>query len=423
MGNNIAAFADTIKEIVGGFTNKQMIAIGVVLGVALVLGFMIGALSLYSAGVRKGRGQKKLSARMLKQMQEEMRQESERALAEVEGRNQELLAEREADAETLRETMGLIQHLEQTNREAEQNVRDVEEQMRQLREEGLAIPRKTNIESTTRDEILAFAAGVQGEVPVSIYERGGETLPVSCRAGICTFMLVYERNGLVKVSLRLHKKTAADLKKKYKLFAKAAYPKGGDWYRWILTSEVKTLADVEIAIRMAYKYVYRLNYDAETGEPDVEYVNKEEAKINEEILKYKDLPDRDFIVASGEAPSAAFSLYGKKEMASFAMSLAPKYPVTVSETDSETTPSTCKVVDKSFLLAYEKDGVSKMIFRVSEEEFAAIKKKHPRADVSAFPSSTLYKWYVTVIDETFHSNEDIEEIIKTSCAHVYSLYN
>jgi len=423
MRNSIAAFADTIKEIVGGFTAKQMIAIAVVLGIALVLGFMIGALALYATGVRKGRGQKKLSARMLKQMEAELRQESDRALAEADKRNQELLAEREADAAALQETMGLIEHLEKTNREAEQNVREVEEQMRRMLEDGSAIPRKSKLESLTRDEILAFANGVEGNVPVSIYERGGETLPVSCRAGICTFMLVYVRNGLVKIVLRLHKKTAADLKKKYKLFDKAAYPKGGDWYKWILTSEVKTLADVEIAIRMSYKYVYRLNYDAETGEADAAYVNGEEAKINEEILRYKDLPDRDFIVASGESESAAFSLYGKKGMADFVKSLAPEYPVTVTETESDTAPSTCKVVDKSFLLAYEKDGVAKMIFRVSEEEFDAIKKKHPRAEISAFPSSTLYKWYVTVIDESFHSNGDIEEIIKAACAHVYSLYN
>ena len=422
MRNSFAASVASIKEIVGGFTDKQMIAIGVALAVTLVLGFMIGALALYAVGVRRGRAQKKISARKIKQMQAEMRKESELALAEAEGRNQALLAEREADAATLRETMGLIEHLEQTNREAEQSVREVEEQMRQLREEGALIPRKSNIEALTREEVLAFAAGLEGEVPVSIYERGSEDLPVSCRAGICTFMLVYERNGVVKIVLRLHKKTASDLKKKYKLFAKAAFPKGGDWYKWILTSEIKTLADVEIAIRMSYKYVYRLNYDAESGEVDAAYVNGEEAKINEEVLRYKDLPDRDFIVASGGS-GAAFSLYGKKEMAAFVMSLAAEYPVTVSETESDTAPSTCKVVDKSFLLAYEKDGVAKMIFRVSEEEFDAIKRKHPRAEVSAFPSSTLYKWYVTVIDETFHTNEDIEEIIKTSCAHVYSLYN
>ncbi|MBQ9370383.1 MAG: hypothetical protein IJU10_04835 [Clostridia bacterium] len=422
MRNNIAAFADTIKEIVGGFTVKQMIAIGIVLGLALVLGFMIGALALYAAGVRKGRGQKKISARMLKQMQAEMREESDRALAEADRINQELLAERETNAAALQETMGLIEHLEQTNRAAEQNVREVEEEMRRLKEEGLAIPRKEKIEALTRDEILAFASGVEGQAPVSIYERGGD-LPTGCRAGISTFMLVYERNGLVKIVLRLHKKTAADLKKRYKLFDKAAYPKSGDWYKWILTSEVKTLADVEIAIRMSYKYVYRLNYDAETGEVDAEYVNGEEAKINDEVLRYKDLPDRDFIVASGESESAAFSLYGKKGMADFVKSLASEYPVTVSETDSDTAPTTCKVVDKTFLLAYEKDGVSKMIFRVSEEEFDAIKKKHPRAEISSFPSSTLYNWYVTVIDESFRSNDDIEEIIKAACAHVYSLYN
>ena len=422
MGNNIAALADTIKEIVGGFTGKQMIAIGVVLAIALVLGFMIGALALYAAGVRRGRGQKKMSARAIKQMQAELRRESELAIAEADRRNKELQAERDAGEAALQETKGLIEILEKSNREAEQNVREVEEQMRLLREEGSVYPRKSNIEALTKEEILSFAAGVEGEVPVSIYERGGETLPVSCRAWICTFMLVYERNGLVKIVLRLHKKTASDLKKKYKLFTKAVYPKGGDWYKWILTSEVRTLADVEIAIRMAYKNVYRLNYDAETGEADAEYVNREEAKINDEILKYRALPDRDFIVASGEPSSAAYSLYGKKEMAAYARSLAPEYPVTVSETENENSPSTCKIFDKSFLLAYEKDGVSKMIFRVSEEEFSAIKVKHPRADVSAFPSSTLYKWYVAVIDESFRSDEDIEEIIKAACVHVWSLY-
>jgi len=414
MESSFAAFADTVKEIFGGFSGAQMIAIGIVLLIVLVLGFMIGALSLYAAGVKKGRGQKKLSARTLK----ELRKENEMALAEADKKTQALLAEREADAAALKETKERLEQVEASKLEAE-------EQMRQMMEkgEGSSFPRKTSINALTKGEVLAFANGLEEYIPANVYERGGDNLPDSCRVGICTFMLVYERKDMVKIVLRLHKKTAADLKKKFKLFTKAVYPKGGDWYKWILSSEVTSTAVVEAAIRMAYKYTYLTNYGEGSGELDVDYVNMEEAKINEDILRYKDLPDRDFVVASdATSTGAAYSLYGKKEMVAYALSLANEYPVTAAETESETTPSTCKVVDKSFLLAYEKDGVAKIIFRVSEEEFEEIRKKHPKAEISTFPNTTLYHWYVTLIDESFRSNADIEEIIKSACAHVYSLY-
>ncbi|MBP5405250.1 MAG: hypothetical protein J6Y74_04825 [Clostridia bacterium] len=428
MANSYAAFADTMKDIVGGFGGKQMIAIAVLLVLAIALGFMIGALSMYASGVRKGRGQKKASERAMKEMRLALQKEKEIALAEADKEKQALVAEKEAGSATLHETLARLEEMEATKKEAEamrleaeKNAREANEQIRIMREKGeaMTLPRKSTIDALTKDEILAFANGLDEHIPANVYARGGEDLPDSCRVGICTFMLVYERKGTVKLVLRMHKKTAADLKKQYKLFAKAAYPKGGDWYKWILTSEVGNTAVVAAAIRMSYKYVYNENYDA-SGEVNVEYVNKEEAKMNEDILRNKDLLDRDFIVASDASGAAVFSLYGKKEMAAYAASLKEEYPVTVQETESETAPSTCKVEDKTFFMSYEKGGVAKMIFRVSEAEFEEIKKLHPKADVSPFPKSSSYKWYAAVIDESFRSNEDIEKIIMKACAHVYS---
>jgi len=410
MVSSYCTFADTVKDYVGGFTSKQMIVIGILLLVAIGFGFMLGAIITYAAGVRKGRGKKKASARVLKKMQREMAEQRDLAIAEADKKTQELLAEREADSAALQETREKLEQMEKSNQEAQ-------EQMRLMREKGVSLEKKTKIDLLTKKEIMEFASGLSDYAPVNVYARGGE-LPDSCRVGICTFMLVYERKNMIKLVLRLHKKTAAELKK-YKLFTKAAFPKGGDWYKWILSPEVQDLSVVTAAIRIAYKYVYLTNYDEQTGDIDVEYANREEAKINEDILKYKDLPDRDFILASDECgESAAYSLYGKKEMAAYALSLAPEYRVTVTEAESDASPSTCKVDGKSFLLAYEKDGVSKMIFRASDEGFERLRAKHPRLTVSPFPKAATYQWYVTVIDESFRSNEDIEEIIKEACAHV-----
>ncbi len=236
-------------------------------------------------------------------------------------------------------------------------------------------------------------------------------------------MLVYERKGMVKLVLRLHKKTANALSKQFKLFTKAVYPKGGDWYKWILSSEVTDLDLVTAAVRMAYKYAFLMNYDEISREADVDLINQEEFKINEAILKYQNLPDRDFIVASDASgwEEDAYGLYGKEGMAEFARLLSSEYPVTVVENESPMSPSTFKVAGKSFMLAYEKDGISKMIFRASDREIEAIKKKHPKVAVSPFPKASGYKWYVTIVDETFRSNEDIEDIIRTACAHVNAL--
>jgi len=314
---------------------------------------------------------------------------------------------------------------EKAREDAERKRREAEE-MRAQRDESEAraamVPeRRTKITLLNKSEILAFAGDLDQHLAASIYERGGGDLPDSCRVGICTFLLVYERKNMVKLVLRLNREKAAELEKSYKLFTKAVYPKGGDWYKWILSSEVGDLSVVTAAIRASYDYTYFSNYD-EAGEIDVKIANCDENAINEAIVRYKDLPDRDFIVASDAADGeVAYRLYGKKEMTSFAKKLAPAYPVKVSEGDGELSPNTFKVGGKTFLMAYEKDGVAKMIFRLSEEDFASLKKKHMTAEISPFPKAKGYHWYVVYIDETFSSNADIEEVIKGACAYVHGL--
>ena len=435
-----ASFIDTLKDIVGGFTATQMIAIGVVALIALALGFFIGALALYGSGVKKGvrKGVSK-AVDEVKRQAEEKDSAHDRALKEAQKKSAALVAKHEAALEDTQEKLRLAEKskeeaeqaalaAEKSKEEAEQAAREAEEKIRALREseaagETIIIERKKKLELLTKREILDFAGGLNDYPPSSVYERGGEGLPDSCRVGICTFLIVYERKGMVKLVLRLHKKTAAALDKQFKLFSKAVCPKGGDWYRWILSSEVTDLDVVTAAIRMAYKYVYMSYYGEKAGEIDTDVVNNEENRINEQLLKYRDVPDRDFIVASdaAEGDTAAYSLYGKKEMAEYCMSLSEIYPVTVTEGSGELSPSTFKVADKTFLMAYEKDGVAKMVFRMSEEGFSLLKRKHATAEISPFPKATGYHWYVAYIDETFSSNADIEEIIRFACAHVYEL--
>ncbi|MCR4726570.1 MAG: hypothetical protein K5753_05065 [Clostridia bacterium] len=368
--------------------------------------------------------------------------EKERLLAEKEKAQESAAAlkeQREREQAALNEAKERLEKAQSEARNANESAQEAQEKIKKLKEsEAAAIAaaagaaaaaaalqkkKKKKINLLSKKEILDYAAGLDEYLPANIYERGGEDLPDSCRVGICTFMLVYERKGMVKLVLRLHKKTASALQKQFKLFTKAVYPKGGDWYKWILSSEVTDLDLVTAAVRMSYKYVYLINYDEVTNEANVELANKEEVKINEAIVKYSTLADRDFIVASDatEWEEDAYGLYGKAEMSEYARSLSEYYPVSVSENDSPLSPSTFKVKGKTFMMAYEKDGVSKMIFRASDSEFAEIKRNHPKAGVSPFPKASGYKWYAVIVDETFRSNEDIEDIIRTACAHVNDL--
>ena len=430
------SITDRIKDIVGGFNAKQMIAIGVVLAVAILLGAFIGACASYASGVRKGRrkGAKDAIALAKEKAQAQESDHRQALLAEqqkgeeIRRRSDEAILQKQAEldaaAREKEEAQRAAIAAEKEKEEAEKAAREAEEQMRALRDsDAIVKERKKKIELLSKQEILDYAEGLTEYEPTAIYLRGGENLPDSCRVGICTYMLVYERKNMVKLVLRLHRKTAATLERQFKLFSKAVYPKGGDWYRWILSPEVTDLGIVTAAINMAYKYVYLANYGEHGDALNVNYVNKEENRINEAILKYQDLPDRDFIVAadSAKGANAAYDLYGKKEMSAFCLTLAPEYPVSVAEGSGELAPDTFKVGGKTFLMAYEKDGVAKMVFRVSEEEYAALKRKHPTADVSPFPKAKGYSWYVACVDETFTSDADIEEIIRSACAHVYAL--
>ena len=463
----ISSFSDTIKKIVGKFDTSQMIAVGVVLLIAILLGFLIGAIALYRSGVKKGKkvGMREVVTLAMEKAEEKLADRVEEALTEEKQRREEMLAEKDQE---IQELQARLQEAEQAKATAEQELSEAqktkeqaeqaalaaektkeeaaqaaleaqkskeeaerarlesEEKLRSAQEIEAATPKKEAKKELTllsKQEILDFAGSLDEYLPASIYERGGADLPDSCRVGICTFLLVYERKGMVKLVLRLHKKAANALEKRFKLFTPAVYPKGEDWYKWILSSEVTDLSVVTAAIRMAYEYAFVSNYDEETKEINVEFANRYEMLINEAILKYKDLPDRDFAVASdaAERGNAAYRLYGKGEMTEFALSLQGSYPVTVSVGSGDLSPNTFKVGGKTFLMAYEKDGVAKMIFRLSEEKFDLLKQKHPTAEISSFPKAKGYHWYVVYIDETFSTNADIEEIIKDSCAHVNDL--
>ena len=484
----------SLTDAVGEFDLKQMIAIGVVLVLALLVGIFVGGLAFYRSGLKKGkkRGVKDAVSIAMKKMEEKSvaaaesaRQESQERIAALEkekadalalvekekAEKEKIIAERNAAAQASEEASRAIEALRteadqarqetaQARQETEQARSDAEraklerekaktaaekakedaekakedaerkqreaEEMRQQRDESearaaMAPEKRTDITLLNKAEILGFAGDLEELLPASVYERGGGDLPDSCRVGICTFLLVYERKGMVKLVLRLDKAKAKELEKRFKLFTAAVYPKGGDWYRWILSSEVTDPSVVTEVIRAAYEYTYRSNYDSTTGGVDVKMANRYENAINEAIVKYKDLPDRDFIVASDAAGEAAYRLYGKKEMTAFAKKLAPDFPVKVAKGETDLSPNTFKVDGKTFLMAYEKDGVAKMIFRLSEEDFAALKAKHPTADVSPFPKAKGYHWYVVYIDETFTGNADIEAIIKSACAYVHEL--
>ncbi len=467
MGFGLGLTQCSVSDIVGKFTTMQMIAIGVVVLFAVLLGLLIGGIAFYRSGIKKGkkRGLKDAVTIAMKKAQEksedieraladekkvaeEAKKEKQAALALVSKEREEkqkAIAERDAalaqneeakkHAEELQgeiakakdETEQAKSDAEKAKEDAERHEREAEE-MRLQRDQSQALAaavpeRRTEIKLLSKEEILAFAGDMQDPIPASVYRRGGGDLPDSCRVGICTFLLVYERKNMVKLVLRLDKKKAKELEEQFKLFTKAVVPKGGDWYKWILSSEVTDLSVVTAAIRAAYNYTFDGSYDAETREiHNLDLTNREENKINEAIVKYKDLPDRDFVVASDAAEGeAAFRLYGKKEMTAFAKKLAPAYPVKVTVAEGEMSPNTFKVDGKTFLMAYEKDGVSKMIFRLSEEAFALLKTKHATADVSPFPKAKGYHWYVAFIDETFTSNADIEEIIKSACEYVHGL--
>ncbi len=471
----------SITDIVGKFNKKQMIAIGVVLVFALLVGLLIGGIAFYRSGLKKGKkkGIKDAVAIAMKKAEERTSEEMGRlreedlqkiatlekekadtlALLESERKEkQAALAERDAalaaSAESKKAMDAMGEEVEKAKKDIESAKSDAEkaalereqaktaaekakedaeakqreaEELRRQRDESAAkaamIPeRRTDIALLNKDEILGFAGDLDEHLPASVYERGGGDLPDSCRVGICTFLLVYERKGMAKLVLRLDKQTAQALQDKFTLFTEAVYPKGGDWYKWILSSEVTDLAVVTAAIRAAYDYTYTSNYDA-SGEIDAKMANRDENAINESIVRYKDLPDRDFIVASdaAEGRAVAYRLYGKAEMTAYAKKLAPAFPVKVTKGEGELSPNTFKVDGKTFLMAYEKDGVAKMIFRLSEEDFAALKAKHPTAEISPFPKAKGYHWYVAYIDETFTANADIEEVIKNACAYVHGL--
>lgn len=92
-----------VKKIVGGFTLKQMIAIGVVAALAILVGVLIGALCFYRAGIRKGKrqGLKDAVSIAMKKAEEKSAsvvKEKEAALAENQKLKKELAALKEGSS-------------------------------------------------------------------------------------------------------------------------------------------------------------------------------------------------------------------------------------------------------------------------------------------------------------------------------------
>jgi len=116
----------------------------------------------------------------------------------------------------------------------------------------------------TRQEILDFitnAASDTQNYPVStnIKLRSRPYFPDSLRCGERGFGLMFEKNGTIKLALRMDKDFADYLQSKYALCYKSLFPKGKDWQTILIDDSFKTKEEVFAILSSSYGYVLKKN--------------------------------------------------------------------------------------------------------------------------------------------------------------------
>ena len=275
--------------------------------------------------------------------------------------------------------------------------------------------------------------------------RSSDRAPDSLRCGVWTFAVMSEsKGGIIKFMARMSQNYYKELKKDHPSIEVTAFANGNDWYKVIIDSTYYTKKEVFMMLDNWYAYVMNMYYlydvakkayvtdeaaaqkadEAAVTEAEIEIKKKDAALEKAE----KDRADADALMLKNVSVKLTKKEMAKTVKAKFGkdVELAERDDYTVTGlplADTYYTPKgisdkgKAKRVCYAYVYNLQASGI-KVIAKLPKVYAERLAKVHTNMCRSKFPSGK--SWYVTIIDSTYKSNDEVYEILNRSKAFVES---
>ncbi len=282
-------------------------------------------------------------------------------------------------------------------------------------------------------------------VPANVRLRSSDRAPDSLRCGVWTFAVMSEsKGGIIRFFARMDEGYYKELKKDHVSIEPSAFAGSNDWYKVIIDGTYFTKKEVFMMLDNWYAFVMNKYYrydnvkkayvtdEAAALQADSEAVTEAEieSKKKDAALEKaeKERADADALMLQNKTVNLNKKEMAKTAKAKFAagveVSERDDYTVTgLPLADTYYTPKGISDKGKAKRVCYAyvyslTGGSVKVIAKLPKVYAERQAKVHTNMCRSKFPSGK--SWYVTIIDSTYKSNDEVYEILNRSKAFVES---
>jgi|GEM_PF-2445668 len=290
----------------------------------------------------------------------------------------------------------------------------------------------------SREDVIDFIAdmreslSMEEEQPVlpSVILRQKRHYCDSLHCGVWCFGLMYEKENVIKFTLRLSEKQAEEIGAKHTAFRKALFPKGENWYDLIVDQSFSSKKEVYSILEASFAYILGLYYRKELERylTDTAAARADRLQIEDGIPANSEAADPLYETAIEEY-RAALEKFRLKNRLTFNMTRKrvifwAKRNLSecgeIAERPQRHMPASLKLCGKTYALIYEKvyreSGSPdpklyvSMTVRISAPYAQWLALRHPGVRRAYFPKNR--NWYVVPVDASFRNAQMVYRVLK-----------
>ena len=349
----------------------QIIFVAAGVGMALVVGLLIGGCIFYPAGYKRRKKLERLKARETAAIIETSQAKPEEPVADTFDKPEESIDYFDWEEEE-EETPAV-----QTDDSQDEN------RLKSVLEDAvfaeLVAQNRTRKPIVNRKTLLAYCSTVvplADSLPLSVKLLSKEHHYDCLQCADRTFGLVFSRRKVLKVFLRLRGNAVEALVAKAGAYVNRAPALGNDWYSWIVTDVEHNEKILAKLVEVSYKYTAHSEF---ARMPDGTLKAKT-AGNEEQIMAFADAYDCNAdpaLIDASDAMNEKYTLeyFSKTDACQFVESW-DKADVTATDY-SGTHPAVLKCGDEIFGIVFENYSVVKVIFRSDLDYAKSLLEKHP----------------------------------------------
>jgi len=252
----------------------------------------------------------------------------------------------------------------------------------------------------------------------------------SLHCGEWCFGLMYERENVIKFTLRLSEKQAEEILAEHTAFATALFPKGENWYDLIVDQSFSSKKDVYTILEASFAFVLDLYYRKELERylTDTAAARADRRQIEAGIPANSETADPFYETAIAEY-RVALEKFRLKNKLTFNMTRKRiiywagrnlSECGEIIERSQRYMPASLKLCEKTYALIYEKiyresGSPEPKLFvsitvRISDPYAQWLALRHPGVRRAYFPKNR--NWYIVPVDASFKNAQMVYRVLK-----------